>query len=162
MSLGELTTPLLVRAVQVYFELAYPEGGVPDRSRPFAEIDPSTALADVLSLPKVEKLPSPTPGKPGGYALRLGNAWYPHMKLLIQPYGLPPGVVFGVDTHDRVHVPAGSPEAEELHRLKENNLELARKVEAAWESAGIPTQKGLLRKALADARSQRLGEGSPT
>jgi hypothetical protein len=86
------------------------------------------------------------------WALRIGNAWYPHMKLVISPMGEGGGVVFSVDAHDALSLPAGSPEESAFRELQRKNRELAADIESAWESAGVPTQAGLLKRYLDDAK----------
>jgi len=84
------------------------------------------------------------------YSLRLGNRFYPHMKLLIEksPDGV--GALFGADTHDRhVQLPPGSPEAAAFAELVARNIEVARAIEAAFEEQGLPTFKQYLRDDLA-------------
>jgi hypothetical protein len=88
------------------------------------------------------------------YALRLGNRYYPHMKLVVM--GAPGGrAVFRADTHDRhlLDVPgASSPRFAEL--LARNDA-LARAIEDAWSALGLLTARAHLRDQVATWRASR-------
>lgn len=84
------------------------------------------------------------------YSMRLGNRFYPHMKLVVErtPAGFQH--LFRVDTHDRhVRPPAGSPEERAFANLMADNQNSADRIESAWEHAGLPTFKAYLRDDLA-------------
>lgn len=86
--------------------------------------------------------------------LRLGNHFYPHMKLCLEAAPLGGGWVFRVDTHDRHACPAPTdPDYSAFCALMERNQEVAQVIEAAWTAQGLPTFKQLLREDL--ARRQR-------
>jgi hypothetical protein len=83
------------------------------------------------------------------YYIRLGNRFYPHMKLAIEQAPSGDGFVFRVDTHDRHCIPGSSdPEYGEFIRVVEKNQKLAEEIEAAMEADGIPTFKSFLRDDL--------------
>jgi hypothetical protein len=87
---------------------------------------------------------------PQKFALRLGNHFYPHMKLLIEPTPDSQGHMYRADTHDKHIRP--SPQSKEYKmfvELMENNQKLAEQIEAEWEKAGLPTFKQYLRNDLA-------------
>jgi len=83
------------------------------------------------------------------YRIRLGNQYYPHMRLVIEPRHEPPGYAFVVDTHDEhCSPPAGSREYRQFARLKELNRRVAGRIEAALAAAGVPTLRdGAVRSA---------------
>lgn len=89
------------------------------------------------------------------FAIRLGNSVYPNMKLKISR---PPQLgthFFSVDCHDAMlGAPGGSSDAEGLQQLKSHNAELAVAIEAAWDAVGLPTQKGLLRQRIRQAKEK--------
>jgi hypothetical protein len=153
-----LTAAHVVQAMQIYLSIAYSSGNVPENRRHFSQIGASHTLEECLALKGVEQLPS-NPGVPPGYSLRMGNAFYPHMKLTIQPYDSAPGFVFGIDTHDQFKLAETSPEKDAVRALQTKNQQIARSIEMAWEEVGLPTQSGLLRKYLA-ARRARQEEGT--
>ena len=83
-------------------------------------------------------------------SLRLGNPWYPHMKLTIERAPDGKTSLFRADTHDRhIHVGPESPEYAAFCQMMEKNQSLASRIEAAWESGGLPTFKSFLRQDLA-------------
>lgn len=157
MSLRELKADQVVRAIQVFLGYAYDGGQVPANRAHFQTLETSQPLSEILSLSGVEKMPSRLGEDPGGYSFRVGNSWYPHMKLTVQAYGSSPGYVFGVDTHDMFNLPPNAPDYEEVQKLRNKNQELAREIERAWEAEGLPTQKGLLRHYLNQAEHQQPG-----
>lgn len=154
MSFGELSAHQLRRAVVTSLRLAYPEGTeIPANRQMFVGLPESMSLEEFLASVKAQSLPADgANSSSGGYALRIGNAWYPHMKLLVRPYPGPPGFVLSVDTHDKLPLPADHPEAAQFRALQERNKELARSIESAWEEEGLPTQQGLLRQYIGKVR----------
>ena len=155
MSIGQLTLATLSKALEIYYPLAYPGGNVPSNRQQFQTVAQLPDLDALWQVKGVQQLEPRASGEPGGYALRVGNAWYPHMKIMIQPYDADPGYAFAVNTHDRLFVPEGSPEADAIRELQMQNQELARNIERQWEAHGLPTQTGLLRSYL-------KSQGTPT
>jgi hypothetical protein len=148
MVLVGLSSQILCRAVRVFLSQAYPDGVVPPTKQHFLALDENHPLDDWLSQKGVERPRDLSPALNVKYSIRLGNSFYPHMKMLIalmEPAGEP---VFGVDTHDRVEVPQGSPDEAGLKELQAKNQELARTIERAWEEHGIPTQASHLKNYL--------------
>ena len=82
--------------------------------------------------------------------MRLGNRYYPHMKLVIQRASDGQTFLFRADTHDK-HIcpPAGTPEHAEFSGLMARNQEIAQAIESAWVEQGLPTFKSWLREDLA-------------
>jgi hypothetical protein len=91
---------------------------------------------------------------PKRLSLRLGNRFYPHMKLIIEQRPDGRGYFFRADTHDR-HAcpPASSREHLAFCELMEKNQTVAQTIEAAWGEGGVPTFKTFLKEDL--ARRQR-------
>jgi hypothetical protein len=136
------------RAIDVYMSVAY-SGHVPSTtitSRLDAlRIDDANLFYDSKSL---ERDPMQEP--PQRYALRLGNPFYPHMKLMIEPTPDARGHMFRADTHDKHIRPA--PESKEYAMFVElmaNNQKLAERIDSEWERSGLPTFKRYLRDDLA-------------
>jgi hypothetical protein len=140
----------------VYLEQAYPSGPPPENRRQFSHLDEHLSLEEILHLKGVETLPpaSSAQSRPA-YALRVGNEWYPHMKVVLRPLDDDGAYIFTVDTHDHVSVPDGSPEADALRALKARNTELARLVETKWTQVGVPTQAAALREYLDRFRKEQ-------
>jgi hypothetical protein len=141
----------LVRSIRIFLRYAYADATVPENRRQFLDLSEDLPVEELLGLKDVQELP-PVDGEPGGYAFRIGNAWYPHMKLIVKPYADAPGYIFHVDTHDTFRLKADDPDAEGIRQLQRRNQELARKIEKAFEEAGLPTQAGMLRQYLLAAQ----------
>ncbi len=90
------------------------------------------------------------------FALRLGNAQYRHMKLRISRPPREDIYLFVVDAHDEfLNAPVGSPDRDALEGLKRHNADVARSVGAAWDSAGLPTEKDFLRRKIVQVRRRK-------
>jgi hypothetical protein len=134
------------KAIDAYVAVAYPD-------RPTATV--AARLATLRAVPEhefftsaaLERTPKDDPTR---FDLRLGNQWYPHMKLCIQRSPDGKGHLFCADTHDRHIQPApGSRDYEAFRELMEKNRVIAAQIESAWEAAGLPTFKSYLRDDLA-------------
>jgi hypothetical protein len=87
---------------------------------------------------------------PKKYSLRLGNRFYPHMKLCIDERPDQGGFFFRADTHDRHICPQpASKEHSAFRELMERNQRLAQSIETTWEEGGLPTFKTYLKQDLA-------------
>lgn len=142
----ELAVPQVLRAIDIYLRQAYAHTP-PAAVR--ARLDALRALhgADFFSYAGFERNDSVNPSR---LALRLGNALYPHMKIVIELAPDGKTTLFRADTHDR-HCcpPAGSKEHAAFTELMENNQKIAQAIEAAWAVENIPTFKTFLRDDLA-------------
>ena len=87
---------------------------------------------------------------PTCYTLRLGNRFYPHMKLVLQLSPDDRMWLFRADSHDK-HVcpPPQAPEYQAFCKLMQDNQELVSRIETAWADQGLPTFKTYLREDLA-------------
>ncbi len=135
----------LEQAIQLYMQCAYegasPAGAVRQR------IDTIRAAGDApFDCPALEREKSDEPGR---FNLRLGNRFYPHMKLVVERSPEGSSHLFRADTHDRHIQPApGSKEADAFRDLMAKNQSVATAIEAAWEAASLPTFKQYLREDL--------------
>jgi hypothetical protein len=99
-----------------------------------------------------ERDSNPAPKK---YSLRLGNRFYPHMKLSIDQRPDQGGFLFRADTHDRHICPSpASKDHGAFRELMEKNQQVAQSIEAAWQDGGLPTFKTYLKQDL--ARRQQI------
>lgn len=146
------------QAMDLYIHEAYPAGTPADVKKRMEMV--RAAAREVVPLEALER---DTANSSAGYALRLGQPLYPHMKLIVEP--VPGGVascagqdfLLRVDAHDRhLHAPAGSPDEAWLAKVRQSNQELVEKIEAAWAAAGLPTFKEFLRRQL-EARKKLAG-----
>jgi hypothetical protein len=146
---------VLQRAITVYLGLAYPAGAPAALETRLA---PIRALAPTDTVPEDLLEPETSTGT-HGFALRLGQPLYPHMKLIIETTPSCGGaneLLLRVDTHDRhLHAPEGSPDAAWLASIRASNKQLTEQIEAAWSRAQLPTFKDYLRRQL-EAKRARL------
>ncbi len=146
-------------AVDIYVSRAYPDGADERISRKFTVPD-DCDLAEWL----IEAVGEPEPvdadiDSVRSIALRLGNAFYPNMKLRLTR---PPGndvFLLMVDSHDvMLAAPPGSPDYEALEELKSANAAIVGDITGAWDAAGLPTERNYLRDKIRQAR-KRGGKG---
>lgn len=136
------------RAVDVYCSVAYADGGPSTMVQ--SRIDALRANGEkaFYECKSLERDANQSP--PQKFALRLGNRFYPHMKLVIEPTPDANSHMYRADTHDKHIRPApNSKEYAMFCELMENNQKLSEAIETAWEKAGLPTFKQYLRADLA-------------
>jgi CheY-like chemotaxis protein len=159
MNLAELTPELVRRAVAIYMEKAWPE----EAARPIFDprrLEGAGTMAEVFAL--CETRPAGLAPIQAHFALRLGNESYPFMKLVLHEYLLEHEFFFVVDTHDDFEVPADNPDFGAWEGVRRHNHALKQAIEAAWEEAGVPTHRDMLRlveRRLAGMDLERVGEG---
>jgi hypothetical protein len=153
-----LTIDLLSRACRTFLTLAYPEGEqtIPATKKPYLHLDDARSLESVLQPPVCQPIPW-ADGCLRGYALRLGSAWYPHLKLQVVDCDQSGTWVFTVDTHDAIRVEPTHADFARLAQLQGRNRQLKEQIERAWEAEGLLTFHGLLRREL----DQTAGPDAP-
>jgi hypothetical protein len=130
-------------AIDLYMSLAYDAAPSATVQRLLAQLRECTAR--LMECPGWIK----TPGETVRYSLRLGNRWYPHMKLLIEPAPDGRSYLFKADTHDRhIAVAPGSKDYDAFQQLMRNNQRLAEQIENAWAQRQLQTFKEYLRRDL--------------
>lgn len=152
MNLAQLTPDLMRRAVATYMRLAWSG----ETARPIFDprrLEGAGTMAEVFAL--CETRPAGLEPVQAHFALRLGNEHYPFMKLVLHEYLLEHEFFFVVDTHDDFDVPADNPDFGAWEHIRRRNHELKQAIEAAWESAGIPTHRDML--SLVERRLARMG-----
>jgi hypothetical protein len=144
-----LTTALLGQACRIFLNLAYPAGAssVPPPRNAYLDIAPEQSLQSFLVPPVCQTLTAPGGGF-RGYALRLGSAAYPHLKMQVIDCDQNATWVFSVDTHDALRLDANHPDAPGWAELQAANRRLKEQIERAWEASGLLTFNGLLRRGL--------------
>ena len=136
------------RAVDVYIHCAYGDGSPSTMVKSRVDALRASDEKSFYDSKSLERDASESP--PQKYALRLGNRFYPHMKLVIEPTPDAAGHMYRADTHDKHIRPApDSKEYAMFCELMENNQKLAEAIESAWEKEGLPTFKQYLRADLA-------------
>lgn len=153
-----MPTPLpnaadVMRAIDIYLKSAYPAeppAAVRGRLKTLNEHQ-----GELLACREFVSEPRDTGPR---FLLRLGNPFYPHMKLAIEPSPGGDRYLYRADTHDRHICPKpDSPEYAMFSQLMENNQRLAETIEAGWEQSGLPTFKSYLREDL-QRRRAALGD----
>lgn len=137
-------------AIQSYLELAYPSGAIPRQRIP--EFTAYAHLDEMLA--SFERTPNGVGVE--HYWLRLGNQFYPHMKLVVELTEL--GPLLSVDTHDQMAFPTNAEAQGEWVEVQRRNLGLRRAIERAWNALGLPTRRACANQARA---SQRQAAVSP-
>ena len=145
------------RAVEIYLASAYGGKPPPAAARQRLEQLRSAGDENFYDSPVLER---DSPNEPKRYMLRLGNRFYPHMKLAIE--GSPDRqYLFRADTHDRHCRPApDSREYAAFCELMQANQQIAEEIESAWEKAGVRTFKQFLREDLAKRSGTPVQGGS--
>src|ERR1700760_772387 len=77
-----ITAHILQQAIDLYLQNAYPSGMTPADAQ--ARLRPIQALAGSENVPE-ELLEKESGVTVRGFALRLGQPMYPHMKLIVEP-----------------------------------------------------------------------------
>ncbi len=140
MQLADLTPDHVRDALELYCARAFPD----ESAVTCVDLSPFRRAEDIdAALSGFER------GDPGDdpssrrYTLRLGNHRYPFMKFVLQEHLVANEFFFSVDTHDKLDVPAESPDYAEWEQLKRYNRALASQIEADWNRAGLPTHTDL-------------------
>jgi hypothetical protein len=135
-----LQIDVLREAARIYLALAYPEDHLPEAVRKRLEWPPEADAVTLLAKPPFERTGKNRSSGAIIYALRLGNAHYPHMKLQIQPWPNQAGFMLSVNTHDQVlALDPNSNDMPAFRLLQAENQKLKEAIEQAWDDAGLPT-----------------------
>jgi hypothetical protein len=154
--LGGLRLDLLHRSVDIYIKLAYPSGEIPEPVRRRLIWEEKLPPREILTKPPFERAGRVPGHQTPIYALRLGNARYPHMKLQVQPWPNEAGFMLSVNTHDQVAgLDLGAADAVAFRDLQSENQRLKEVIEQAWDEAGLPTFLRYLREYI-QSRSESL------
>jgi CheY-like chemotaxis protein len=154
MRLTEITSDMMSRAIDIYFELAFPAALGKSPARSAEELKEHVGLDQPLAL-------FDTPdGRGAGvlprHVVRLGNHGYPFMKLVVQEYILDGEYFFSVDTHDALKVSPDMPDYDAWCEVRRENRRLKEAIEEAWAVAGLPTHQEL--RFLAERVARADGE----
>ena len=137
---------LVWRAIDAYLKVAFdgePPSAVRSRLETLRALDPQAFYDSAVFETQGD-------GTPTRKLLRLGNRFYPHMKLAIEKRPDRHGCLFRADTHDAHCCPATtSREYAAFRQLMEMNQTIAQTIESTWEKEGLPTFKTYLKEDLA-------------
>jgi hypothetical protein len=153
------TRQQLQDAISIYLNIAYGQQSAPVASR--FSLDADTCPREFLLSDRAERTPDTRDlDQVRSFALRLGNSAYPNMKLRMSRPPKDREYLFSVDCHDEMlKAPAGSADHEALEELKRHNAQLAEAITAAWDNAGLATERTYLRRKIEQARR---GDGDPS
>ncbi|MFB3891340.1 MAG: hypothetical protein ACE15C_04875 [Phycisphaerae bacterium] len=140
------------QAVLLYIQNAYAQDA-PETTKRFVPPDGFDPAAWLMS-DIAERDPANAPlDAVRSFALRIGNAMYPHMKLRLSRPPKDQVFLFSVDSHDAfLSAPPGSSDHLALEELKRHNAAVSARISAAWDAAGLPTERNYLRRKVAEAR----------
>ena len=155
-----LRLDLLRQAIEIYLKVAYPAAEPPPAVRRRLDWPDGIAPGDLLGRPPFERVGRSPDDRPI-FALRLGNARYPHMKMQVQPWDGKDAFLLSVNTHDHaLALDLKADDAEAFMALQAENQKLKLAIEQAWDEAGLPTFPRYLRDYLAlQANRPQPGEG---
>ena len=149
----ELSWNTLRDAIAIYLKCAYPAGIIPEVVQRRLAFDESRSVSESLGSPPFENYVAEAPDRCTVYALRLGSAEYPNLKMEIRPFPSSRGFMFWVNTHDQfVAVTAGMPDADRWANVMRRNREVKQEVERAWAAHKLPTFLSTMQEELAEAR----------
>ena len=138
--LNALRIDVLKHAVAIYLDIAYADREPPEVVRRRIQWPEGLDAATLLMKLPFERVARADGEAPTVFALRLGNARYPHMKLQVQTWPNPAGFLLSVNTHDQVlSLDPGAADAEAFRALQTENQDLKEAIEGAWDAAGLPT-----------------------
>ncbi|MFP4054271.1 MAG: hypothetical protein ACLFV7_10470 [Phycisphaerae bacterium] len=151
----------LQQAIDVYLRVAYGDAPLPATAERYLPPDHWDPQGYLLSDAVERTPPESPPQQVRSYAIRLGNPMYPNMKLRLARPPRENVFLLSVDCHDQMlQAPPDSPDFAALEQLKQFNADLATQIVAAWEDAGLTTEKSHLRDTLRRARARRDSDAS--
>ena len=153
--LRNLKVDALRQAVAIYLEQAYQSTAPPEVVRRRLEWPSGSDADTLLEAPPFERTGKNKSTGSTIYALRLGNARYPHMKLQIQPWPNDAGFMLSVNTHDQVLLDPGTADLTAFREIQTENQRLKELIEQAWDDAGLPTFLRYLRDYI-EKRAEHL------
>ena len=134
----------VMRVISVYLQNAYPGDLPPAVKKVLLVVE--NAGNHICNCSAMVPDPRESPTR---YLLRLGNQFYPHMKLVIELAPDGSRFLYRADTHDQHICPSeSSPEYSAFCDLMEKNQRVAAAIDTAWEQAAVPTFKSYLRDDL--------------
>ncbi|MCB9899326.1 MAG: response regulator [Planctomycetes bacterium] len=133
-----MTVGLLREVIALYEREAYPEGAPAAREVPGADADPLESVLPAFN----DESQCTSNTQVRRYTMRLGNARYPFMKIVLQEHLVEGEFFFEVDTHDQMFRLEGE-EAAKFEPVRRYNADVRERVDAAWCAAHIPTAASL-------------------
>ena len=136
MKLDGISAATVRRAVEIYLGAAYP--GSSRWRAPKMDFSGGSTAEDLV--PRFGDESETQEGRlVQRYVLRLGNARYPHMKLVLEESILEHEYAFTVDTHDDLKVSPEAPDYDRWNMVRAHNRKLAEAIEDQWRLQKVPT-----------------------
>ena len=158
----DISFDMVREAIAVFLSCAYPSGKLPEVVRRRIGLDGTRPVAELLNGPPFERYVAEAPFHCTVYALRLGSADYPHLKMEIRPFPNRCGFVFWVNTHDQFFTPDEQyAEADRWRQLLQRNRELKQAIERAWAVRKLPTFTTAMQESLNPAEPPWVTESIP-
>lgn len=150
MSSSEFDAQILYRAIWLYLDGAYFRTSVPAKVIEKTCFPTSAPLDEILNSKKIVESHIIDPEQNiEKYYIRLGNDFYPHMKLCVCKLPHNGSYICAVDTHDQ-HVldilPRDSDQWQEFNLIHQKNMSLKKRIEKRWRREKVPTEQGYLEK----------------
>jgi hypothetical protein len=154
---SHLPSPQQIRqALEIYLAFAY-ESGLPETVTALlpgqGDFDPAEWIMGEM----VEREPPDADlDNVRTAAFRLGNAFYPNMKLRLSRPPNSRQFVFTVDCHDAIlQAPPDTADHAMLEELKAHNAKLSEQILAEWDRAGLWTERNYLRHKILQAKQKK-------
>jgi hypothetical protein len=146
-----ISREILRDAIAVYLQCAYPGGQIPAIVQQRISLDETRPVGELLASTPFENYIAEAPFHCTVYALRLGSADYPNVKMEIRPFPNHLGFVFWVNTHDHfVTISPGMPDADGWRDVVRRNRDLKQAVERAWAARKLPTFTSAMQEDLVE------------
>lgn len=137
MRIEDLTPAHVRRAIELYLDVAWPEGVGAGLAGLRGQLAAASTLDELLQ--RFERAQGGDVDGSRSFLLRLGNARYPFMKFVLQEYLVEGEFFFSVDTHDNLDVRPSAPDYAQWQELKLFNRGMKDRIETAWRRAGLAT-----------------------
>lgn len=140
-------------AIQTYLKYAY-DGAPPESTISLLPDEGNFDTGEWLMGEKIERDPPEAPlDEVRSAGCRLGNSFYPNMKLRLSRPPNHQSFIFSVDSHDEfLNVPPDSPDYSALEELKAQNASLANTIHSEWDQLSLPTERNFLRSKIQQAK----------
>ena len=148
----------LYRAINIYLTHAYGSTeAIPEQIANLLPKNPDFDPKQWIMGEMVERNPAEAPFEEVVTAsFRLGNMFYPNMKLRLAKPPREEFFLLSVDSHDAVlQAPEGTPDYKMLEELKAHNAKLAGEIQTQWDKLGLPTERNYMRYKIQTARAKK-------
>ncbi len=150
MRLEETDVAMVCRAIEVYLRVAW--GGDSSKRWPKFDFRQARTIDEALEGFTDER----RLGKMRKYTLRLGNRFYPYMKLVFQELLVRDKFFFAVDTHDDLAVESHFADFDGWLEIKRANAEIKEQLEREWQAAEIPTFATVVSQIEQETKTQAI------